>query len=173
MTSLKYLFVSVDTDGVGSFFSQTLVRVAMVLTDETFQTLALESFFVQGATELQYNPNGYTLEQVSNGFTPADAAALVANRLQEADAVVAHNLDFVASALMQLGSTISFENKKLFCTMEGTRDLCELLPLVRGQYKYPRLDELYKHLFTEGTVGTRAEEKAWAVKQCFEGLTAV
>jgi len=125
----QFLFLSVETDGVGPFFSQTLVRVAMVLTDDTFQTLALESFFVQGATQLKYNPNSYTLEQVNNGLKPEDAAALVAGRLQEADAVVAHNLDFVASVLMQLGSSISFENKKLFCTMEGTRDLCELLLL--------------------------------------------
>jgi len=168
----QFLFLSVETDGVGPFFSQNLVRVAMVLTDDTFQTLALESFFVQGATQLKYNPNLYTLEQVNNGLKPEDAAALVAGRLQEADVVVAHNLDFVASVLMQLGSSISFENKKLYCTMEETRDLCHLMPIVHGEYKYPKLEELYKHLHPEDSevIGTKAEEKAWAIKQCFEKL---
>ncbi len=170
-----FLFISVETDGVGAFFNQTLIRLALVLTDSNFDVLALESFFVQGASTLEYNPNGYKLQQIQNGLTPQDAGGFLQSRLDYIKAnngiVIAHNFNFVAAVLLQLQVDLS-RAERFHCLMEMGTAVCKLLPMVSGKYKYPQLGELYKHLYPTDTeaVGTKAEEKAWTVKQCYQKL---
>jgi hypothetical protein len=171
--SVKYLFISLETDGVGAFFSQTVVRVALVLTDASMQPLSLESFFVKGATCLAYNPNSYTLHQLNNGLTQEDAATWITSRVNKVVAnsgvLVAHNFNFVDHILFGLGVNLIDYNATMVCTMHKGAPLCKLLPYVRGQYKYPQLSQLYKYLFPESSesVGHRAEEKAWVLKVCY------
>lgn len=168
-----YLFISVESNGVGAFLNQTLLRVALVLTSETFEVLSLESFFVQGATSLGPAVPWYTLSQVNNGLRKQDAKHFIESRFsyikKHQGRIVAHNLQYVISMLMQLN--VYVENIcSMSCTMQLGSPVCKLMPVIRGQYKYPQLSELHQYLYGTRDVGVTAEEKAYSVKQCYEAM---
>jgi DNA polymerase III alpha subunit (gram-positive type) len=60
--------------------------------------------------------------------------------------LVCHNMTFdktvVASELMRLNMTVN--NVKECCTMLDTINYCKLMPMVRGEYKWPSLEQLYR-----------------------------
>ena len=66
------------------------------------------------------------------------------------DVAIAHNLSFdttiIENELKRLGRGKHFLPKQTLCTMEIGTDLCAI-PNGRGKYKYPKLTELYTHLF--------------------------
>lgn len=173
-----YLFLSVETDGVGAFFNQTIIRVALVLTNVLFETLALESFYVQGASILSpaVQSLGHRLEQVGNGLRAVDAKGLIKQRVAQVTRaggkVVAHNSEYVMAILQQL--EVNLYNVE--CTMKLGTPLCKLEHPTTSrvgaskEYKYPQLCELHACLFGTRDIGGRAEEKAWAVKQCYQSM---
>ena len=176
-----YLFISVETNGVGSFLSQDLVRVALVITDAMFETLSLESFYVQGCNVLSpaVQSVGHTLEQIENGLHARDAKSLIEARvakvrtcMSEPGVIVAHNSEYVTNILRKLDVQLV----DVVCTMKLSTPICCLPPanpsLVsrNGQYKYPQLGELNQFFYGTRDVGSRAEEKAWAVKQCYQAM---
>ena len=75
----------------------------------------------------------------------------------QADRLVAHNMKFDMTMLLvesqkfypQLDEAINKERKPLICTMQESIDICQLESInSRGvYYKFPKLAELYKHLF--------------------------
>ena len=168
-----YLFISLETDGVGHFFSQTVIRIAMVVTNVNQEVLSLESFFVRnGATKLVYNPCNYTLEQVNNGVRPRHAAhrvmQYVLQVVQNGGLIVAHNMNFVDQLLLHIGVDLKPFYSFTRCTMREGVNLCQIG--TPGKYKYPQLIELSTFLFPESVVNlgfSSAEEKAWAVQKCF------
>ena len=70
---------------------------------------------------------------------------------EECDMLVAHNMEFdisvvVNAVLWDLGLQFPPITPKQKCTMKLSRDLCKL-PGSYGKYKYPKLKELYYHVF--------------------------
>ena len=65
--------------------------------------------------------------------------------------LVCHNVDFdkqvVASEFMRAG--IQITDVETYCTMKRTANYCKLYPNFRGQYKWPKLEELYRKCFNE------------------------
>jgi DNA polymerase III epsilon subunit-like protein len=63
--------------------------------------------------------------------------------------LVCHNVDFdkvvVASEFVR--ANIPLTEVATYCTMKETADFCKLYPRKRGQYKWPKLDELYRKCF--------------------------
>jgi DNA polymerase III alpha subunit (gram-positive type) len=63
--------------------------------------------------------------------------------------LVCHNMTFdktvVTSELMRLNMTVSNVNE--CCTMLDTINYCKLLPMIRGEYKWPSLEQLYRKCF--------------------------
>jgi len=100
----------------------------------------------------------------------------------ETDAIVAHNLAFDRKILeaecvranMQnvFDVTEKLHGGKVFCTMEMGTDLCKIPG--RYGYKWPRLDELHRHLFcgdpVEGAHGSLADARA--CMRCFQAMIA-
>lgn len=176
--SAVHMYISLETDGTRQFLDQKVVRIALVLTDATHQVMSLESFFVQGATQLGYNPNRYSLSQVANGLDQADAKTHLMERIRviqkNRGTIVAHNLQFVGHQFMQLGINLTALGVNSFCIMKGSTEVCRLVPLSHGQYKYPKLIELCR--FLEPQVHWRldalqkAEDKAWAIQCCYKTL---
>ena len=62
-----------------------------------------------------------------------------------------HNANFdkhvVASEFLR--ANIPITDVATYCTMKETADFCKLCPWKHGQYKWPKLEELYKILFKE------------------------
>lgn len=180
LSTSKHMYISVETDGSPSFLSQRIIRVALVLTDAYHQVLSLESFFVHGATKLGYNPNGYSLTQVNSGLLPRDAGFHLLKRLHYIQAnhgtVVAHNLQFVEQQLVQLGlylPGLGLDKNQLVCVMKKTTDVCKLehpSDQQQPKYKYPKLTELCQFLGLESEDLQRAENKAWAIQNCYKTL---
>ena len=174
-----YLCLSVETNGVGSFMTQTLIRVALLLTDETGEIVLMESFFVQGAKQL--NPEvvpHYTLRQVDNGLRREDARNHLGKRLSyvyhKGGKLVAHNLEYVLTMLTQLGLYVPSDEFGQ-CIMKLGTDVCKLPSTNSKEYKYPKLSELAHCLLSDSGDRTRttAEEKVFAVSQCYRKLIEI
>lgn len=65
--------------------------------------------------------------------------------------LVSHNLDFdkqvAKSEFIRHGMVINDIGD--YCTMKNTANYCKITPKVRGQYKWPKLEELYQKCFNE------------------------
>lgn len=167
-----YLFLAVESNGIGAISTQTLIRVALVLVNELFDVMVLESFFIKGAKALGPAVPWHTLSQVNNGLRHEDARDLLLRRItyvyQRKGRIVAHNMEYVLTMLTQLGLHIPSEECE--CTMELGAVVCKLTNphIKQSYYKYPKLSELHHCL--SGTLETNwntAEEKAYAVAQCY------
>lgn len=96
------------------------------------------------------------------------------------DRIVCHNIDFDISMLRSVwlrnekvkwGSFKShIKPKEMFCTMKETTDLCKL-PGWRGEFKWPKLQELHEHLFNEPFIGAHdAMYDVRATRKCYYKL---
>ena len=106
--------------------------------------------------------HGVTREQVELAGIPTQAMnRVMMGLIDRADHVVCHNVDFdkkmfqialTRSGTLALPALDRFTNKPTYCTMKRATNLCKL-PSEKGGYKWPRLSELYQHLFGEGFEG--------------------
>ena len=101
--------------------------------------------------------HGISQEQAMNdGVKLEYAMAIFRAMVNVADVIVAHNITFdraiVGAEYYRLGIGKSFEErlaeKEQFCTMQKTTDMCKI-PSQYGGNKWPKLIELYKHMFNE------------------------
>ena len=64
--------------------------------------------------------------------------------------LVCHNVDFdkivVQNELMRLQMEVA--DVSTYCTMKEAANFCKLRPMKRGQYKWPKLEELYSTCFS-------------------------
>jgi len=133
--------------------------------------------------------HGLTEIEARHGTPAADALTDLAAALRTVDVVVAHNLAFDkpviraagyrtgVTELRQLWPTI-----KEFCTMKATRDLVQIPATVAqakyaelGQFKAPRLNELYTWLYghvydISGATLHSAKSDTHCLAQCITGL---
>ena len=81
------------------------------------------------------------------GFAFDDIYPIFDLCVQQADIVIGHNIQFDIKMLqaecMRKKITFSFE-KPIYCTMMASTRLCNL-----PNYKWPKLEELHRHLFQE------------------------
>lgn len=121
--------------------------------------------------------HGITQEAAeAQGVDLAFALALFRACVNVADRIVAHNLSFdraiVGAEYYRLGLGQSFEkrleDKELFCTMLKSTELVGITGTHAGKSKWPKLIELYQHLFNESFDGahnslndTRACERCY------------
>jgi DNA polymerase-3 subunit alpha len=111
-------------------------------------TISEEVSKIHGITQEIAEKEGKDLEFVLNLFRGC---------LHIANKVIAHNVDFdksiVGAEFFRLFKDDRFEKKlkekEIFCTMKKSVDICNIAGTHAGQNKYPRLIELYKHLFNE------------------------
>lgn len=95
-------------------------------------------------------------EMVAEKPTFAKWADTLLEIFHEADVAVAHNLAFdqkiIENELERVGKNKSFLPGQIFDTMTETKDLCQL-PGKNGNFKSPKLEELYRFLFQKDFVG--------------------
>lgn len=149
-----FVFFDTETDGRGSFrrpFTQTVVQVSWTVTDKAGCPLENFTSFVKGATALDFNPNGWSVEEINeNGIEPLEARNKfieAVNRINKNNGyLVAHNINFDMDAIKSLGVPRSLF-KKVFCTKDNTTNIC-CIPDKRG-FKWPKQTELYNFLFPD------------------------
>lgn len=110
------------------------------------------------------------------GMPMSDVAAFLRERIDKIHTIVGHNLEFdymvLMSELYRLGERELIESiKKLdrFCTMRSSTNICKLdNKCALSKYKFPRLQELHKHLFTTEFEGAHnALNDARATYRCY------
>lgn len=95
--------------------------------------------------------------------------------------MIAHNnefdwrlLDIMATRLESINQIILMELKKKsqVCTMKSTTELCKLPATFkgRGKYKWPKLEELHRHLFKCDFNAHDAMEDVKATRRCYYKL---
>ena len=106
-------------------------------------TIPVDAARVHGITTERAMAEGQPLHQVLQQFLET---------LQQADTLVAHNIAFdekvLGAELLRCGLPNPLPDYKRHCTMEASTALCQL-PGPCG-YKWPRLEELHRHLFGRG-----------------------
>ncbi len=86
--------------------------------------------------------------------------------------LVAHNMQFdrpvILAEFLRMGIKEPISTIPTFCTMLSTTELCRILPMRYGQYKWPKLTELHYHLFQmEFSAGHDARADVRACAKCF------
>ncbi|TFG94222.1 MAG: 3'-5' exonuclease, partial [Myxococcales bacterium] len=152
-----------------------LVQIAWVESDASGKVVAREQFIVKpegfsippdatrvhGITTDRATREGVGLKQVLLAFSAA------ASKSSQA---IAHNLDFdekvLGAVFARAGLGDPLPRLERLCTMRAATDHCQLPG--RYGYKWPTLEELYRHLFDETLQGAHdAATDAGACARCF------
>ncbi len=90
------------------------------------------------------------------GVPIASALSLLAMMCAKASEVVAHNLDFdyllIRSEHARINKPCRMESVARFCTMRAATPICKL-PGMYSDYKWPKLEEAYRHFTGAELVG--------------------
>lgn len=138
-----------------------ICQIAGIFLDENFNEVHLFKFLIKPngwvipaeATAI----HGITTEQCELYGIPLNVALLTLIRLMERSKVlVAHNLDYdvlvVEGEMLRMGKVFTV-NCKSFCTMKAFTPILQLpSPWRKGEYKWPKLAEVYQHCLGEELV---------------------
>lgn len=96
--------------------------------------------------------HGITQEMaIHRGASLESVLLMLETCLKHADFVVAHNIDFdsavLGSEFLRIENFNPFDGKRLICTMKESTEYCALGNGRNGQYKWPKLSELFATLF--------------------------
>lgn len=181
----RYLFFDTETTGLPIDYdapsSDTanwprLVQLSWILTDDKGNDISRGDYIIY--------PKGFTIpvgasnihritteRALAEGVALDSAMSLFINALDSAEYIVGHNIAFdikvVGAEMVRLGKDDMLRTKKAFCTMIVGTEFCKL-PGNYGNYKWPKLKELYNKLF--GCDFEEAHNSAAdieATKKCF------
>lgn len=123
-----------------------------------------EAAKVHGITTFKANSEGHDLIEVLIEFM---------HDLDQVERIVGHNISFdqhvVGAELYRLKISYSrLFSLPVTCTMLSSINYCKLTPIRNGQYKWPRLEELYVKLFGHTFEGAHdAMTDITATKRCY------
>lgn len=163
----KYLFFDTECNGLPINYNAPisatsnwprLIQLAWIVTDEKGSELKRQSHIIY--------PNGFTIEsEVTNltsisikraqceGIDLKDALQEFMEDVEQAEILIGHNVDFdryiIGCELYRtLGAYNTLLNKSHECTMRASTDYCAIpSDSPYGEYKWPKLEELYLKLF--------------------------
>lgn len=159
-----YLFFDVETtglprkhNGVYLYSSARIVQISWFITDIGGNLIKLQDRIIC--------PSGYTIPEESvkihritnaramtEGYPIKDVLYEISRDIINIKTIVGHNLEFdmgcLEAELKRACIDTSFLKKKeCICTMKSSTDYCKLQPIIKGKYKWPKLEELHERLF--------------------------
>jgi DNA polymerase III subunit epsilon len=153
------------------------VQLACLLVNSEFETLT--SFYTILSLDEDKTidagaqaAHGITKEMCdAHGMAPELVVDVFSELYQMCDVVVAHNLRFDKSIIDIEAAIRGYKhvwNKKEFCTMDATTDLCKMIGKIPGKYKWPKLEEALSILCNHKLEG--AHDAMADVKGCLKLL---
>ena len=196
---MKFLVFDTETTGLPTSRSAPLsdskswphvVQLSFMLYDgATGQVLCTTDHLLKLPPGMQVPPestaiHGVTTSQLlRRGVEPSVALGDFIRCLDQADYIVAHNIEFDRAVLMAEAFRQAMEHdfreaiktKKDYCTMKNGRAECSILAKRKNgstYLKYPKLEELYAHLFGTRPNGTHdALADVLICGRCFARMT--
>ena len=151
---MKYLFFDTETTGFPP--KARLVSIAWQIWDDN-ELIEKDDYIIRpdgfiipdGAA----NVHGITTEiALEKGVDLKMVIELFSKKLAEIDTVIAHNYKFdsqiVGGEMKRLKISNNLKGKKVIDTMIESTNYVKL-PGRYGDYKWPKLEELYRHLFNK------------------------
>lgn len=179
-----YLFIDTETTGLPKNYNAShkdgknwprIIQLAFAVHDEGGQEIDNFSALIK--------PDGWTVPTekfwIENGYSQAESEARglpikycieeLILKINQYPYLIAHNMSFdkmiIAAEMYRLGLE-SCKRPKLICTKEASTAYCK----IAGPYgfKWPKLEELYKHLFGKSFEGAHdALNDVRACADCF------
>lgn len=183
---MKYLFFDVETNGLPIDYKASytdvnnwprVIMLAWSLRNDDGSIVRQASHLItpdgwQMPTDKFWVDNGYTQEEnEANGVPITFALDEFKEAKMEADVLVAHNLNFDHRIVWAEFIRAEKEPKTgmtKICTMMKSSNYCKI-PGKNGKgYKWPKLEELYRHLFEKEMEGAHdAFADVAACAECF------
>ena len=183
--AMRILFVDVETDGLpygGAFNTPVrwphIIQAAWIVSDGQGNILRSASRIVKPVDFTipadAVAVHGITTKMArEHGAEPQTVLHVLNREIDRAGLVVAHSLDFDANVINAESNRFGFPcrilSKKGYCTMRNTRNLTQLgFPdnPYPNEWKWPKLEELYRHLFGHDFDG--AHDAGADVRACFD-----
>lgn len=185
----RYLFFDTETTGLPLDFNVSpydfekwprLIQLCWVITDENGVILKKSNRIIRPDNfkipdEIS-KMTGITQEYATlNGNSIISTLFDFLNSLASVDMIIGHNLNYDKKIIRAEGCRIFksrivdsyFNRKKEFCTMMNTVNICKIVS-DNGQFKYPKLQELYYSLFHYNFLGEHnALNDTLATVKCF------
>ncbi len=181
-----YLFVKTETSGLIPKWAQVtdldnlprMVQIAWILTDDDGNKIVTQDHIIKPENyKIPFNASmihGVTTERAMyEGSDLSDVLHSLNELIDEADYVVAHNMNFhekiIGAEFLRSNIETEFFNKKKICTMTSSIRLCQIPGAI--DYRYPKLSELYYHLFNRVyNVVNDAMTDLLAITKCFHKM---
>jgi DNA polymerase III epsilon subunit-like protein len=175
--------IDIETDGLpkknfNSIDYPNVVQVAWLLMDTEGNIFKKESELINYPNIIYTEAfliNNIDINLVKRiGKKPEEVYRKLVNDIKISNYIVAHNVDFdipiIRSQLKKYFMQDPFISKMTICTMKETINFCRI-PNFDGQYKFPKLTELYKKLFDyEIEQRHNAESDVLLTAKCFKEL---
>ena len=164
----KYLFVDTETIGIPKDYDgdvydvdnwPRVVQLAWMLIDEDGKLVSDDCSIVKNkgvVPKRAEEVHGISTKRMrAEGVPPKDAYKHLMDAIACAEYVIIHNVDFdkpviAADMLRHKMNDLAekFLSQSFFCTMKSGVDICRL-PGYHGEYKYPKLVELFGKLYLD------------------------
>lgn len=153
------IFFDFETTGIGCFNKQRAIQIAWIISNKHLDYLYSKKFYIKGATEINTDfHKNITIEKLEKeGEDPYKVLNLFLSEIKKViktdGKIIAHNIDFDINILFNELTIldIPYDRNEIlnacFCTKKNSINVCKLLPKINGQYKFPKLSELYQFLF--------------------------
>ncbi len=166
-TTGKYLVFDAETTGfpINRYASPSdfiswpyIVQIAWILFDDEQKLIEHNDFYLKQPIKIPAdatNIHGITTAMMlEKGIEPSIVYANFKKAIDNAEYIIAHNIDYdipvVHCEFLRNGMKWDFPNNRLLCTMKAGTSFCKIPPHHNGEYKWPKLTELYQNCFYPG-----------------------
>jgi DNA polymerase III epsilon subunit-like protein len=135
-----------------------IVQIAWILFDDEQKLIEHNDFYLKQPIKIPAdatNIHGITTAMMlEKGIEPSIVYANFKKAIDNTEYIIAHNIDFdipvVHCEFLRNGLKWDFPNNRLLCTMKTGTNFCKIPPHRNGEYKWPKLTELYQNCFYPG-----------------------
>lgn len=180
-----YLFFDTETNGLPKNYKASMfdvdnwprvVQLGWIFLSEDLKTKSENKFFIKpdGWTiprEDFFLDRNHTTERCeAEGQPMSIVLQMLIKDIERSKYMVAHNVAFdhnvLGAEMIRYKAKATVKTTKI-CTMEIGTDICQI-PGQYGKFKWPKLEELYRHLFGEDFIGAHdALSDCQATMACF------
>jgi len=135
-----------------------VVQIAWLLFDDEHKLIEHNNFYLKQSVEIPADATKIhgitTAMMLEQGIEPSNVYANFKKAINNTEYLISHNIDFdipvVHCEFLRNGMKWDFPNNRMLCTMKTGTSFCKIPPQRNGEYKWPKLTELYQKCFYPG-----------------------